>query len=738
MKYFLIIVILFSFSGLKSQEIWQLQPWATDSTYVLGALGTGEPSWVQISGISSKIDSVIYDNDTLYIYTVDTLFKAEIVSGGGGIDSTIIIDGYGINVAESPANTWTVTVDTAQIATLYDVSLKQNTLVSGTNIKTVNSNSLLGSGDLEVGTIRSLNGLTGSTQTFAVSTASAGFGINSSTSTHTFNLPYQESSFGLRLGLNAKVVSNSTMIGYDAGANLTGGNNVGIGKGAVKGGVGSTGTNNIGIGFETLLAVTSGVNNVAAGSYALGNLTTGNYNFGFGEQSLLVLTTGSDNVGMGRYSLRLQTGSYSVGLGSYSFKTSTGNGNTGIGYGTGELNTGSYNTFLGFGAGYGSGATSNSIYIGSNAGSAVVRSNTLIIDNVSTSTGLITGQFDNDRVGINTDVTTLARTLHVTGEARITDLVTDTPTKIVGADNDGDLGTVAIGTGLSLSSGTLSATATGTVTGSGTTGYVPYWTSSSALGNSTVYSNSNGLGFGTTSPLFALHLLNKSIYLQGNSTIIDKNNSGGTAGYFLMGTGGFGVDWEFLALSRTGARDLSLTGGSTLVNCLVPAVGVSGQVLTNTGSGTYAWQNSVTSAVGNAYLSSGYTDFDFDLAYRSIVWSSAIVNNGITYTSGDSTLTVAATGTYEVEYSVSFTNSSGHKFTTQFDVYKNGSSIGGRAKQQTTLDTNTDSGYYTTVSNKFFVDLTSGDDLKLVYARTKGTINVFAPYSANFIVKRLY
>jgi len=50
------------------------------------------------------------------------------------------------------------------------------------------------------------------------------------------------------------------------------------------------------------------------------------------------------------------------------------------------------------------------------------------------------------------------RTLDVTGEVRISDLTTDTPTRIVGADADGDLGAMAISGGLSISSGTLSST----------------------------------------------------------------------------------------------------------------------------------------------------------------------------------------------------------------------------------------------------------------------------------------
>jgi hypothetical protein len=49
------------------------------------------------------------------------------------------------------------------------------------------------------------------------------------------------------------------------------------------------------------------------------------------------------------------------------------------------------------------------------------------------------------------------RTLHVTGDVRITDLTTDNPTKLVGVDNEGDLSEITLGTGLSFSGTTLNA-----------------------------------------------------------------------------------------------------------------------------------------------------------------------------------------------------------------------------------------------------------------------------------------
>lgn len=62
-----------------------------------------------------------------------------------------------------------------------------------------------------------------------------------------------------------------------------------------------------------------------------------------------------------------------------------------------------------------------------------------------------------DRVGINT--TAASRTLHVNGEVRIADLVTDNPVNLVGTDLDGDLSEVVLGSGLSFSGTTLNVSA---------------------------------------------------------------------------------------------------------------------------------------------------------------------------------------------------------------------------------------------------------------------------------------
>ena len=95
-----------------------------------------------------------------------------------------------------------------------------------------------------------------------------------------------------------------------------------------------------------------------------------------------------------------------------------------------------------------------------------------------------------------------ARTLDVTGEARISDLTTDNPTRIVGADADGDLGALKLGTGLSISNDTLNASA-GTVTGTGAAGQVTYWSGASTITGENAFNydaTNNRLGVNKTSP----------------------------------------------------------------------------------------------------------------------------------------------------------------------------------------------------------------------------------------------
>lgn len=74
---------------------------------------------------------------------------------------------------------------------------------------------------------------------------------------------------------------------------------------------------------------------------------------------------------------------------------------------------------------------------------------------------------------------TYASSILTTPYLRITN-PSGTPTSIIGRNGSGDVGSITVGSGLSLSSGTLSATGGG-ITGSGTSGRVTFWDGSSSL-----------------------------------------------------------------------------------------------------------------------------------------------------------------------------------------------------------------------------------------------------------------
>lgn len=80
------------------------------------------------------------------------------------------------------------------------------------------------------------------------------------------------------------------------------------------------------------------------------------------------------------------------------------NGNTFIGRWAGRDNTGAFNTFLGNYAGRNS-SSSPSVFIGSFAGQDENNNSRLYIDNTVTSTPLIYGEFDNNKLSINTNQT---------------------------------------------------------------------------------------------------------------------------------------------------------------------------------------------------------------------------------------------------------------------------------------------------------------------------------------------
>ena len=250
--------------------------------------------------------------------------------------------------------------------------------------------------------ITALNGLTAQVQFFATGTSGTDFAINSSTATHTFNLPTASatnrgalSSADWTTFNNKQATISLTTTGSSGAATLVGTtlnipnyttdlsgyvtlgttqtitgqktfsldilvNNLTIGKGS------GTGTLNTAIGQYALFVNTTGYGNTSVGHNALGYNTTGFFNAAIGANALLSNTIGTYNNALGTASL---------------YNNTTGSNNTAVGQQAGTGNTtGSNNTYIGSASGSNITTGSNNTIIGAYAGTFTMANNIVLAD----------------------------------------------------------------------------------------------------------------------------------------------------------------------------------------------------------------------------------------------------------------------------------------------------------------------------------------------------------------------
>jgi len=358
------------FAGSVSQATATSTPAITISTTVTGVLkGNGTAISAAVSGTdyapATSGTSILYGNGAggFSNVTIGTgvSFAAGTLSAtgtGGTVTAVSVASANGFAGTSSGGATPALTLSTSVTGVLVGNGTAVAAAVSGTDFKTINSTSILGSGNIS---ITSTPG--GATTQVQYNNAGAFAGSANMTFNGTsLTLANGASIQGLTVGKGAGAVSTNTAVGASAlAANTSGAENTAFGNSALT-------TN------------TTGASNVAVGSLALGfaNTNTGSGHVAIGSSALRSNSSGTANTAVGGgvpgvNPAALQTnttGSYNTALGNSALgSNTTASNNTAVGYQAGYSNTtGLYLTAIGTTAGYTSSTANYQTFIGFQAG----------------------------------------------------------------------------------------------------------------------------------------------------------------------------------------------------------------------------------------------------------------------------------------------------------------------------------------------------------------------------------
>jgi len=211
---------------------------------------------------------------------------------------------------------------------------------------------------------------------------------------------------GQGAGVNISTGTNFTIIGQGAGTGLTTTrDSVAIGKGAMSS---ANSERAVAVGYNA--GISSGERGVHIGHEA-GRLNSGTYcvNLGASAGSTNVTTNSTVSIGNSANSNKGGTISNAVAIG---------------------VNSTSRNNTVTIGNSAGNNTSTDSVFLGYNAGNQETNSNRLYIENSNSTTPLIYGEFDNDLVRINGKLF-VSNSLDITGSAIVNgDITTNTLSNI--------------------------------------------------------------------------------------------------------------------------------------------------------------------------------------------------------------------------------------------------------------------------------------------------------------------
>jgi hypothetical protein len=618
------------------------------------------------------------------------------------------------------------TVSATGAATQYDLMLKQDKLISGTNIKTVNSNSLLGSGNVSVGTVTAITATAPLTGGTINTTGSIGVDTTSTTGLGTqYDLTLKQAT--LISGTNIKTINGNTLLG--SGDLTIGGSgtvtNIATTDGITGGPI--TGTGTLGLTGQALalhnLGTTGIVARTGAAAFSARTITAGtgisitNGNGVAGNPTI-------NNTGMTSLNGSTSTSqTFAIGTASTDFNIATSgfehtfNLPTASASNRGALSSADWTTFNGKMGGTGA-AGKVAFY----TGAKVLSSNT----DFHWSNSL-------KRLAIGRD--SAHTVLHVAGSNASGNGILMQNKQTV-ATNLISQHILSIGSGTGFSSTEIYYALKNTATSSSAGDFsIGYWNGGTEASRFKINSTGNVQipflqGTGTRMVVTdGSGWIDSQLLPTGTVSSIATGN--GITGGTITTSGTLELTGQALALHNLGTTGIVVRTGAAAFSTRT-ITGSTGIIVTN--------GNGVTSDPTIRAASSDYSTLEkpttiasqtYDATYRNVDFDAQ--GGNMTQSISNNNITVTDAGVYSITFSSSYYASSTARLGLL--LYINGSASGTGASVVTQSHNSTD---YYNISKTFTINLGAGAVLDYKFSKQSGTDGTITFVSPVLVVQRIY